>query len=255
MNRIIGTASRNNTVPDLLRCLRQMDNARHNNCGLVVYGRQGHTASAPRLHRHRSTQPVSGWMNAAKISESTAPHAPPTLDQLQGQVGMGQTGWADTCGPHGLQAVSPHISHGPGGDLNSPVKVAVIAQGQLQNTQGLRESLKQRGYHFKSHSDSELLAHLIDATHQGHAVQALQRTLGLLTGPMAMGVMFHDHPGRLWAMQRGVKLYWHSDSESAAWANHSATLACNAGDLRELNSGVVLEFHISDHRIAHQLHG
>ncbi len=255
MNSIVGIASRHNTVPDLLRSLRQMDRADHNNCGLVVYGRQGHTASAPRLHRHRRAQPISVWMDPAKAPGAQPCQPPNPLDQLQGQVGMGHTGTADTQGPIGLQAVLPHISHGPDEHLNSPAKVAVVAQGQLQITDGLRETLKERGYRFNSNCDCELLAHLLDATHQGHAVQALQRTLGLLTGPVAMGVMFHDQPGHLFAVQRGVNLYWHSNGERTVWASHNNALPCDAGDFKLLNDGLVLELHPCGNGITHHLHG
>lgn len=255
MNSIIGIASRQNTVPDLLRCLRQMDHADHNSCGLVVYGRHGPSASPPRLHRHRRAEPISVWMNTLKAPHPQTQHQLNPLDKLQGQVGMGHTGLANTQGPNGLQAVLPQISHGPEEHLNSPAKVAVVAHGQPQVTDGLRETLSDRGYCFKSNSDSELLAHLIDATHQGNAVQALQRTLGLLNGPVAMGVMFHDHPGHLFAVQRGVSLYWRSNRESTAWATDNKALPCDAGELKLLSDGLVLEFYPSGEHIAHRLHG
>jgi len=240
MSGIIGIASRHNAVPGLLQGLRQMGHTMHNNCGLVVYGRQGQTASAPRLHRHRRAQPIAGWMDP--------------LDMLDGRVGMGHIGQNRTQGPQGLQAVLPHFSHGPNDDLNSPARVAVVAQGQLQDTRGLRNLLQERGYRFKSDSDSELLAHLIDATHPGNALQALHRTLGLVVGNLAMGVMFHDQPGQLFAVQRGVGLYWHFDGESIIWTSASVALSCSAEELKLLPDGLMLEIQSEHDRIRYCLH-
>ena len=204
MNGIIGMASTHNIVPDLLHSLQQMDHANHNCCGLVVHGRQGQTLSAPRLHRHRRAQRASAWIEHMAQSGQTGPHG---LNGLQGQVGMGHTGHTGVPVPQALQHALPHMSHGPDASLNSPARVAVVMHGQVHATPALRDALKERGYHFTSQSDTEMLAHLIDATYQNDPVQAVRRALGLLTGAMAVGVMFHDQPHRLIAAHSGVPLW------------------------------------------------
>ena len=254
MSSIIGIVSKRNTVPDLLHSLQQMEQASHNSCGLMVYGRQGDTASSTRLHRHRRAQPISVWLDPLKCSGSDARPDLNPLDKLEGQTGMGHTGQSETQRPNSMQAVLPQISHGAKAHLNSPAKVAVVALSQLQATSALRENLIERGYGFKSETDSELVAHLIDATYQSHPVQAMQRTLALLTGPLAMGVMFHDQPGCLFAVQRGVPLYWYSDNERTAWASDTADLPCDLSDLKVLSEGLVLEFQNQKEHLMHRLH-
>lgn len=205
MSGIIGIASTHNTVPGLLHSLQHMEQANHNSCGLVVHGRQGPTTCPPRLHRHRRTQRPSAWI------EHMAQSGLAGLNGLQGLVGMGHTGQAVANGPqivaHPLQHALPQMSHGPDAGLNSPARVALVLHGQVHASPALREALRERGYHFTSPSDAELLAHLIDATYQNDPVQAVRRALGLLTGAMAVGVMFHDQPHRLIAAHSGVPLW------------------------------------------------
>lgn len=254
MNGIIGIASRQNSVPHLLQFLQKMNLARHNSWGLVVHGRQGDTACAPRLHRHRRAQPISVWMDRLHGQPSDGLHGLNPLDRLKGQVGMGHTGLTETRGQNGMQAVLPHISHGPDAHPNSPAKVAVVALCQLQPSNGLRDDLTARGYRFGSTNDSELLAHLIEAGDPGSPVQAIQGTLAKIRGSCALGVMFHDQPDRLFAVQQGMTLYWYSDSENAAWTSDSAAMPCRAGDLQKLEDGLVLELESCSGQITHRLH-
>lgn len=253
MSGIVGIASIHNTVPNLLQSLQRMEQANHNSCGLVVYGRQGKTAVAPRMHRHRRAQPISAWMASLAVSTPDPNHESSTMAKFDGQVGMGHTGLAGTQGSQVMQSVMPHISHGFDANLNSPAKVAVVAVGQLEVTSTLRERLIERGYSFKSTSDSELLAHLIDAIHQSRPEQAIERALQLTGGPIAMGVMFHDQPGHLFAVQRSSHIYWCSDSERHAWASNSSALPCGPHDIMVLQEGLVLEFQPGHPHIGHRL--
>lgn len=238
MNGIIGMASSHNIVPDLLHSLQQMDQASHNCCGLVVHGRQGQTLSAPRLHRHRRAQRASAWIEHMAQSGQTGPHG---LNGLQGQVGMGHTGHTGVPVPQALQHALPHMSHGPDASLNSPARVAVVMHGQVHATPALRDALKERGYHFTSQSDTEMLAHLIDATYQNDPVQAVRRALGLLTGAMAVGVMFHDQPHRLIAAQAGVPLWLGFNEHTTYITSAPASMAHPDKGVMPLGDGDVVD--------------
>jgi glucosamine--fructose-6-phosphate aminotransferase (isomerizing) len=81
--------------------------------------------------------------------------------------------------------------------------VAVLHHGRVDNHHALRAELQERGYQFQTHSDGELIAHLIDAIHPGDPMQAVQRAMALLQGPSTFAVQFHDHPQRLITAQSG----------------------------------------------------
>lgn len=234
MNRIMGMAACDNTVPDLWHGLRQLARDDRVHVGVVVHGHQGPGSTPARLHRRRGAAPVSDGPN-----------------RLQGRVGMGHTNGP---GAQGMPVAMPGWSRGPGGDLNRPVQVAVVAQGQMHNTDALRGNLIDRGYRFSSDSDSELLAHLIDATRQNSPVQAVQRAMGLLNGDVALGVMFHDKAGCVLAAQRGLALFWCADPRRTAWASERTALPCPPHAVRVLGEGQVLECHPDAGRMGHRLH-
>lgn len=237
MNGFIGIVSRDNVVPDLLHGLLRLDDTRHNSCGVVVHGRQGHTQCPPRLHRHRRTQRASLWL------EHMAQAGQTDLSGLQGLAGLAYSGHTSACGPQALTHALPHLSHGPGHDLNSPARIALVMHGQVHASQALREALCERGYHFKSASATEVLVHLIDAAYQSDPVQAVHRALALVEGALAVAVVFQDQPGRLIAARSGAPL-WLATSELATFVSSSAAgLPCNTGQLTPLGDGDVVDLH------------
>ena len=70
-----------------------------------------------------------------------------------GTVGMGHTRWATHGPPNDINA-HPHASNK--GDL------AIIHNGIIENYAAIKEELRHRGHVFKSDTDTEVLAHLID---------------------------------------------------------------------------------------------
>lgn len=240
MGGIIGIVSTHNTVPDLLHSLLRMDHASHNSCGLVVHGHQGHTQSPPRLHRHRRAQRASAWIEHMAQSGLT------DLNGLQAQVGMGHTGSTGSVsatGPQALLHALPHLSHGPNADLNSPARIAVVVHGQMHASPALRDALGERGYRCKSQSNAELLAHLIDAAYQHDPVQAVRRALDLLTGAMAVGVMFQDQPHHLIAAQAGIPLWLGDNGHTTCVTSDLACLCDQANHVIQLSDGDVVDVH------------
>lgn len=265
MSGIIGIASTGNALPAVLQGLQQLQGSGHPHCGLVVHGRHGHIPSPPRLHRHRRAQGAAAWLQ--QLREASLDHAaqePPLhahgtqhlngLHDLQGAVALGHTADAQGTGPQIWQHALPQLSHGPKPDLNSPARVAVVVHGPLQASAGLREALIERDYRFKTDCMAELLAHLIDATHQNNPVQALQRALSLLQGPACVGVLFHDQPGRVFAMQRGAPLHVAVGPDVLTWASAREALPPGLPALPDWPHNQVLEVQTSPHGITHRLH-
>lgn len=201
MSGIIGAVSQRNIVPALLKGLHHMaldahgSNA-HGSCGLAVHGMQNAKMSPAKLLRMRSAHSM-----ADLVSRSTDP-----LLGLQGTSAMGHIR-AATQGAPTIFNAHPHFSHGPHADLSQPAQLALVHNGTIDNHQGLRTHLMERAYTFTSQTDTEVIAHLMHATYQGDALQAIQRTLGLLQGTYALAVMFHDQPQRILAAHSGLPLF------------------------------------------------
>lgn len=106
---------------------------------------------------------------------------------LEGHLGIGHTRWA-THGQPSDKNAHPHL--GPEG------KIAVVHNGIIENYQYLKDTYLQ-GHTFKSETDTEVVAHLIELFYQGDLYSAVQRTLAVITGAYALVVMCSDHPDQI----------------------------------------------------------
>ena len=73
---------------------------------------------------------------------------------MSGTVGIGHTRWATHGAPNECNAHPHHDC------TNS---IAVVHNGIIENATGLRKELESRGHKFVSETDTEVLAHLIEA--------------------------------------------------------------------------------------------
>ena len=61
----------------------------------------------------------------------------------------------------------------------------------------LRATLIAQGHRFKSETDSEVLAHLIESRYEGDLIAAVRETLAQVHGAYALGVISSEAPNRL----------------------------------------------------------
>jgi glutamine---fructose-6-phosphate transaminase (isomerizing) len=128
----------------------------------------------------------------------------------QAAVGLGHTRWA-THGPATDENAHPHL----GGDG----VLAVVHNGVIENFRPLKERLIEKGYSFRSATDSEVIAHLIAyelatlppdhddaADPYGPLVAAVQAALAQLRGTYGLGVVFRDWPEVIVAARLGSPL-------------------------------------------------
>ena len=111
-----------------------------------------------------------------------------TTEPLHGETGLGHTRWATHGRPSDVNA-HPH--------MDCSAKIAVIHNGIIENYAGLRERLIAEGHTFRSETDTEVVAHLIEDNDEGDLVEAVRKTLRDVRGAFALGVISQDSPGRL----------------------------------------------------------
>jgi glutamine---fructose-6-phosphate transaminase (isomerizing) len=107
------------------------------------------------------------------------------LDSLTGQVAIGHTRWATHGGVTDSNA-HPHVS--------SSGRVAIVHNGIIDNYQSLKQSLEQEGYSFRSETDSEVIANLLDKNYRenGSVREAIRRTVIRLKGKFAVAAIFDE---------------------------------------------------------------
>jgi len=127
-----------------------------------------------------------------KISEV---HAKINLDDMPGLIGIAHTRWA-THGAPSKENAHPHT------DCHD--RVAVIHNGIIENFMELRKELEDRGHVFKSRTDTEAIAHLIEEyLKKGSSLMsAVMDTMRKLNGAFAIAVLSSNDPQRIVCARR-----------------------------------------------------
>lgn len=114
------------------------------------------------------------------------------LEDLNGQIGVGHTRWA-THGAPSAKNAHPHL------DCHN--KIAVVHNGIIENYQELKDQLIKEGHKFRSDTDTEVAAHLIEKHYKLGAnngfEQAVIKALHDIRGAYALVAINSSEPGTL----------------------------------------------------------
>ena len=166
---IIGYVGKQRVVPILLEGLKRLEYRGYDSAGLAVLDKG-------RMVVHRSVGKIKELENALWGKD------------LGGQIGLGHTRWA-THGRPSEENAHPHTDCT--GDL------VVVHNGIIENYLGLKEKLSREGHVFRSETDTEVLAHLIEKHLRGDLEEAVRRALREVTGAYAIGVLWRGDPHRI----------------------------------------------------------
>ncbi|MDX5976670.1 glutamine--fructose-6-phosphate transaminase (isomerizing) [Vreelandella sp. 21] len=181
---IVGAIGAMECTPFLLSGLKVLEYRGYDSAGLAVLDASG------TLVRARAKGRVSEL--EARVAEKGA----------VGNVGIAHTRWAT----HGVPAernAHPHISSG----------LAVVHNGIIENYETLREKLQGLGYEFTSDTDTETIAHLIQACFKGeigepaeNLFSAVRCAVAQLQGAFALAVVSEEEPDCLVVAREGSPL-------------------------------------------------
>jgi glutamine---fructose-6-phosphate transaminase (isomerizing) len=118
-------------------------------------------------------------------------------DPLAGTTGLGHTRWAT----HGRP--SDANSH-PHADCSR--RLVVVHNGILENYLELKTALLAEGHVFRSETDTEVMAHLVERElgRTADLTQAVRAAARGVRGAYALCVLSADHPGQIVALKRGA---------------------------------------------------
>ena len=117
---------------------------------------------------------------------------------LAGNLGIAHTRWA-THGAPTRDNAHPHA------DCKN--NIVVVHNGIIENFEILRTRLIKEGHCFRSQTDTEVIVHLIEKFHKSLSLEeAVRKTIKLLEGSFAIGVIARDNPDTLIGARSGSPL-------------------------------------------------
>jgi glucosamine--fructose-6-phosphate aminotransferase (isomerizing) len=172
---IVGYVGHRDAVSFILPGLRRLEYRGYDSAGIA-------TVSRLALEVRKTT---------GKIADLEALLA---TDGPQGTLGVGHTRWATHGRPSDANA-HPHL------DCQS--QVAIVHNGIIENYRDLRKTLAAEGHRFRSQTDTEVIAHLIERYQTNGLAGAVLRAARDLQGAYAVACIARTAPDTLVAFRRG----------------------------------------------------
>jgi glucosamine--fructose-6-phosphate aminotransferase (isomerizing) len=166
MCSIIGIVGKNVVAPALVESLKRMEYRGYDSVGVATL----------------STNKISVRKGIGKVSQVNSSL---NLAAMEGFVGIGHTRWAT----HG--GVTDYNAHPHPCCTND---IAVVHNGIIENYKKLKEELVKRGHKFRSETDTEVIAHLLEDHHNASKdiKTAMMETVRRLDGSYAFVAMFSN---------------------------------------------------------------
>ncbi|MBA1337785.1 MAG: glucosamine--fructose-6-phosphate aminotransferase (isomerizing) [Pelagibacterales bacterium] len=183
---IIGIASNKSVSSNIIHSLKKLEYRGYDSAGIA-------TISNGEIDEKKCTGRVDSLEKILFKNPTT------------GNLGIGHVRWATHGVPSKVNA-HPHSSE----------EVSVVHNGIIENSSTLKKDLEQKGYKFKSQTDTEVITILLtDFLKNFELIKAINKTLEKLNGSFALGILFKKHRNIVVGARRGSPLavgYGHNEN-------------------------------------------
>ena len=155
----------------------------------------------------------------------------------QAKIGIAHTRWATHGEPNSINA-HPHTDGS--GDI------ALVHNGIIENFTALKKLLSDRGHRFKSDTDTEVLAHLIEEHSGDSLLETLSQCLMEVQGTYGIVVISKSEPDRIFAARRGSPLVIGKGKDEFFIASDVAAILRYTNEIVYLEDGEVAEISSDD---------
>ncbi len=170
---IVGYIGENDAAPILLEGLHRLEYRGYDSAGIAVCG--------------DGVWVVKEQGRISNLEESVNAQKP------HGKVGIGHTRWATHGKPDKTNA-HPHTSQNG--------VVTLVHNGIIENYIELKNELIEKGYEFKSQTDTEVIAQLFDSLFDGDAVSTMIKVAKKLVGSYAVAMLVKGFDDKVFAMKK-----------------------------------------------------
>ncbi|MGB6718448.1 MAG: glutamine--fructose-6-phosphate transaminase (isomerizing), partial [Candidatus Acidiferrales bacterium] len=173
---IVGYIGPKKVVPLILDGLKRLEYRGYDSAGVAVVGENG------KLEIRRASGKLRNLEEAVRLAP------------LEGMYGIGHTRWA-THGRPTEENAHPH--------RDCTGQIVVVHNGIIENYLELKQQLIAKGHKFVTETDTEVIAHLVEANMNGKLENAVQKTVKQLTGVYALAVISTRDPQKIVAARWG----------------------------------------------------
>ena len=166
---IVGYVGKRQATPFLIEGLTKLEYRGYDSSGIAVLNEE----------KIRVEKCVGRLAELKRIIEGNEP---------AGHIGIGHTRWAT----HGRPSDSNAHPH-----TDCAGNFAVVHNGIIENYMSLKEDLIKKGHSFKSETDTEVVAHLLEEVYNGDFEASVREVLSRIEGSYALVFMSREHPDRL----------------------------------------------------------
>src|SRR5437016_2105325 len=220
---IVGYVGARQAGPILLEGLRRLEYRGYDSAGIAV--QNGHAFAVRKL---------AGRVNVLAEALARLP--------LAGTSGIGHTRWATHGAPTERNA-HPHV------DCRG--RVAVVHNGIIENADALRAALERSGHRFGTETDTEVLAHLIEAAPGTTLEERVATALAEVVGTYGIAVMSADEPAKIVVARHGSPVllgigedeFFVASDASAVLAHTRSVVYLDDGDIAVLTAD---RYHVMD---------
>src|ERR1700694_3789904 len=181
---IVGYIGQRKAVPIILDGLRRLEYRGYDSAGLAVLDGQDDLAIRRASGKLRNLEDCI------------------RMNPADGDYGIGHTRWA-THGRPTEENAHPH--------RDCTGDIVVVHNGIVENYLALKQQLQHEGHVFKTETDTEIIAHLVEKHFEGNLEEAVRATVKDLTGVFALAVIARTDPYKM--SPRASARRWSSASE------------------------------------------
>ncbi len=174
---IVGYIGNRKAVPIILEGLKRLEYRGYDSAGLAVY-----CEGDDHLEVRRAKGKLRNLEDAVR------------LNPVDGSFGIGHTRWA-THGRPTEENAHPH--------RDCKGDVVVVHNGIVENYLPLKRQLQAEGHVFKTETDTEVIAHLVEKHLNGKLEEAVRAAVSQLAGVFALAVISRSEPNKIVAARQG----------------------------------------------------
>ena len=201
---IVGYIGNKNAAPVLIKALKKLEYRGYDSAGIAVYSGEEIIVKKAKGKLLSLAERITGQIVPEGLKPEEFDKAEQSLFEqtdsfVKGTIGIGHTRWATHGEPSDINS-HPHT--------NVSGSIAIVHNGIVENYMELKNWLQSKGIVFRSQTDTEVIAHLVNYYYEQEPdiFAAVLKTTHKLQGSYALGVLCQDFPDRLIAARKDSPL-------------------------------------------------